>query len=192
MNLKDVIPQNYLLELNAFNRNYGGSGDELNIAAVMLRDERFFEWSGASKPHQHHYGKHGLMVHTHEVIKICFSVNETTGNHVDKREIFWSALFHDAGKMFDYKPTNPEKTEWDGSEHKRRIHHISRSALIWSESVKKWGTPETVAIYHDRVLHNILSHHGCREWGSPVSPDTKAAWLLHLSDNLSARLYETL
>ena len=32
------------------------------------------------------------------------------------------------------------------------------------------------------------AHHGIRAWGSPVSPNTQLAWLLHLSDNLSARL----
>jgi 23S rRNA maturation-related 3'-5' exoribonuclease YhaM len=38
------------------------------------------------------------------------------------------------------------------------------------------------------ITHNILSHHGMREWGSPVAPATKEAWILHLCDNMSARL----
>jgi 23S rRNA maturation-related 3'-5' exoribonuclease YhaM len=40
----------------------------------------------------------------------------------------------------------------------------------------------------DNIIHNILSHHGKREYGSPVSPATKEAWILHQADNLSARL----
>lgn len=66
------------------------------------------------------------------------------------------------------------------------IHHISRSALIWSHAVVEH--PEFSDKYHDVVLHNILSHHGSREWGSPVAPKTQAAWLLHLCDGISARM----
>ena len=30
--------------------------------------------------------------------------------------------------------------------------------------------------------------HGQREWGSPVMPKSRVAWLLHLSDGISARM----
>ena len=43
---------------------------------------------------------------------------------------------------------------------------------------------------HDEVLHAILSHHGRREYGSPVSPSTRIAWLLHLCDSISARMFD--
>jgi 3'-5' exoribonuclease len=175
-------------ELFQMNRNYSNFP---RIGLVYLEDQRFFDWSGSSKPEQHHYGRHGLMTHTYEVIELCFAVNGVYGLPIDYTELFFSALFHDAGKMYDYAPTNSEMTEWTGTEHKHRIHHISRSALIWSEAVKKHGSPEFVEKYHDAVLHNILAHHQLREWGSPVRPDTRAAWCLHLCDNLSARLYET-
>jgi 3'-5' exoribonuclease len=40
----------------------------------------------------------------------------------------------------------------------------------------------------ERVTHNILSHHGQREWGSAVAPYSREAWILHLCDGLSARI----
>jgi 23S rRNA maturation-related 3'-5' exoribonuclease YhaM len=40
----------------------------------------------------------------------------------------------------------------------------------------------------DEVTHAILSHHGQREWGSPVRPATKLAWILHTCDMMSARV----
>jgi 3'-5' exoribonuclease len=46
----------------------------------------------------------------------------------------------------------------------------------------------SIKINENNVLHNILAHHGQRAWGSPVAPATKEAWILHLADNLSARL----
>jgi 23S rRNA maturation-related 3'-5' exoribonuclease YhaM len=47
--------------------------------------------------------------------------------------------------------------------------------------------PKLYDRYHDKVLHCILAHHGCRAWGSPVAPSTREAWLVHLADAISAR-----
>jgi 3'-5' exoribonuclease len=63
---------------------------------------------------------------------------------------------------------------------------VPRSALIWHDVVGKF--PELSLKYHDRVLHDILAHHGKREFGSPVAPRTRAAYLVHLCDSISARM----
>ena len=105
---------------------------------------------------------------------------------MDEAELFLACLYHDIGKTFDYEPLNEELTNWKGSEHKRMIHHMSRSALIWSHAVSKY--PDLYEKYHDKVLHAILAHHGTRAWGSPVSPKSQVAWLLHLCDGISARM----
>ena len=78
--------------------------------------------------------------------------------------------------------------KWKETKHKRLIHHISRSAIEWSNSFDVEWEWEYKEKYHDEVLHAILAHHGCREWGSPVAPYSKVAWLLHLSDSMSARM----
>ena len=38
-----------------------------------------------------------------------------------------------------------------------------------------------------RIVHIVLSHHGQREWGSPVVPCSQEAMLVHFLDNLSAK-----
>lgn len=160
--------------------------DVYDIAAIVIADPRFVLWSGSSKPEQHHYGKGGLCQHTYEVVQLCLTTNETLNYNLDPVEIYLSALFHDCGKMWDYEPINEDYTKWQGTDHKRLIHHISRSAITWNHACAfhafRYGK------YSDRVTHNILSHHGLREWGSPVMPKTKAAWLLHLCDGISARM----
>ena len=157
-----------------------------DIASVVIADPRFELWSGSSKEHQHHYGMGGLIQHTYEVVELCISNYILLKLDVDRTELYLSALFHDCGKMWDYEPINEEYTKWQGTEHKRTIHHISRSAIVWNQACAfhnfKYGK------YADSVTHNILSHHGQREWGSPVMPKTKAAWLLHLCDGISARM----
>jgi 3'-5' exoribonuclease len=157
-----------------------------DIAATVIADPRFEVWSGSSKPHQHHYGKGGLIQHTYEVVELCISNVNLLKLDIDPIEIYLSALFHDVGKMWDYEPVDKNYKEWRGTEHKRLIHHISRSALVWNSACIHHCFKYNK--YADNVTHNILSHHGMREWGSPVMPKTKAAWLLHLCDGISARM----
>lgn len=169
-----------------------------DIAAPLLLDPRFEVWSGSSKPIQHHYGKHGLVIHTAEVVRLCFLNAEALKLNIERQRIYLAAVYHDAGKMWDYRPLDNEYKEWEGTSHKRHIHHISRSALVFKEAVTKvgvWDKPQILAPnpwlteeFVDDVLHAILAHHGLREWGSPVSPNTQLAWLLHLCDGISARM----
>jgi len=162
--------------------------DVYDIASVVIADPRFEVWSCSSKPNQHHYGKGGLVHHTCEVVDLCFANMSTLQLDLDPIEVYLSALFHDCGKMWDYYPNNTDYTEWRGTEHKRIIHHISRSALVWNNAVTVHIYSSKYGKYADNVTHNILSHHGYREWGSPVMPYTKTAWLLHLCDGISARM----
>ncbi len=156
-----------------------------DIAKDLLNQPKFETWSGSSKNHQHHYGKGGLLQHTLEVVELCIRINEYYGNPVNTSHLILAALYHDAGKIYDYTPVNEEMTEWTKTTHKRRIHHISRSAIMWSKASENSGLSEEVI---DDILHSILSHHGLREWGSPVYPSSKMAWILHLCDGMSARV----
>ena len=148
---------------------------------------QFVRWSGSSHPKQHHFGEFGLVRHTWEVVKLGLNTISTLNlkQKVSRVEYYFAALFHDTGKMYDYEET-PIEPGWQGTNHKRLIHHISRSALIWHDVVGKF--PELNEKYHDAVLHDILAHHGQREYGSPVAPKSHAAWLLHLCDGISARM----
>lgn len=101
---------------------------------------------------------------------------------IDKEVLFIAALYHDLGKVWDYELTDGRYT---AAPHKRMIHHISRSAIEWEKIASKLKLPE--AFIHT-VTHCILSHHGQREWGSPVAPFSREAWILHLSDSMSARV----
>lgn len=163
----------------------------LDFCSIILDDPRFPIWAGASKPHQHHYRKGGLAEHTLEVVELCLRNNGffPENKQSEPRQLFLAGLFHDAGKMWDYEPVaGTDYAEWQGTHHKRHIHHISRSALVWTSAWDRQPLPDTREGYNDEVLHAILAHHGLREWGSPVSPNTRLAWMLHLCDGISARM----
>lgn len=176
-----------------------------DIAAPILNDSRFPIWSGSSKKGQHHYGKGGLAQHTMEVVHLC-AITSAYQSAILKRKInykllYLAALYHDVGKMWDYEPQpqwnqpllpsgeSAQYIEWQGNDHKRNIHHISRSAITLvknNQQIQALTNDE-----EDEVVHAILAHHGLREWGSPISPNSSIAWILHYSDGISARLNET-
>lgn len=181
--IKDMDERASLEYLVAKSKEFGLSA----LCSVILGDIRFPIWSGASKEHQHNYGRGGLAVHTAEVVTLCLNNNAFFGNPVDQRKVFLAALFHDCGKMWDYAPS-ADGVNWISTKHKRHIHHISRSALVFKEATLKYPVAGMTEEVVDEILHAILSHHGLREWGSPVAPNSKLAWLLHLCDNIAARL----
>lgn len=161
-----------------------------DLCSIVLKDYRFSVWSGSSKPLQHHYGKGGLAKHTLEVAELCLLNNKylPTNEQVNPCQLFIAAVFHDAGKMWDYQQPNAECQDWTSTAHKRHIHHISRSALVWYESCILNSHLKLSEEYINDILHAILAHHGRREFGSPVAPNTRLAWMLHLCDGISARM----
>lgn len=167
------------------------------IADRVLSYPGFVDCSGSAKPEQHHYGTGGLQQHTWEVVTLCLAnerlVDFNMTRSINRDTLFLAALFHDVGKTHDYQLVEDRSEVWGGlppkvwgsAPHKRNIHHISRSAIIWSKAVAETGLFKDI---EDEVLHAILAHHGLREFGSPVAPNSKVAWLLHLCDSISARM----
>lgn len=152
---------------------------------IFQKIPAFSTQSGSAYPQHHHYGDGGLERHSWEVIEIMSTVKRTMNLDIPFGLIFVAGLFHDIGKVWDYKRVDNSNEPWVPTKHKREIHHISRSGLVWSKAVDSTGLFKE---HHDDVLHAILAHHGQREWGSPVMPHTKLAWLLHLCDGISARM----
>ena len=170
--------------------------NDVTIISNQIFDNlpQFRYWSGSGKPEHHHYGYNGLARHTLEVYELMANSSKTLNLDVRLDLIYLAALFHDVGKLWDYERSVEHVMQnhraiamgdWIKSKHARNIHHISRSALVWSKAVDSTGLFREE---HDEVLHAILAHHGQREWGSPVAPNSKLAWLLHLCDGISARM----
>lgn len=163
----------------------------LNVYDELVHQYPQFEyWSASQNALMHHYGRGGLVRHTWEIIDLGMNIIPilNLSKKVSPIEFFLASLFHDVGKIFDYTYTINERgiEEWKPADHRRLIYHVPRSALIWHDVVGKF--PVLSVKYHDVVLHDILAHHGKREFGSFVAPKTRAAYLIHLCDSISARM----
>jgi len=115
-----------------------------------------------------------------------------------------AALWHDFCKVREYRffwdwPANtvgqkilriPGTDEqglqkfWKHTDYGNRIHHIQGSAIEFTVAARKHGVAEDVI---KQIQHCILAHHGRKEWGSPVEPQTLEALILHQADMLSAQ-----
>ncbi len=171
--------------------------DVADICSEVLDAPGFDTWTASPHPNLHHYGTGGLAMHTYEVLSLCLA-NQTAlasfahpmfGPVIDPKVLVCAAIHHDYGKLTDYRPADRPsgsmEPRWESTEDKALVYHITRSAIHWSKAVDRHPRHKPL---HDDVLHCILSHHGLRQWGSPVEPRTRAAWVLHLSDQMSARV----
>jgi 3'-5' exoribonuclease len=150
------------------------------ICKTVLDDERFLLGRASAG---HHPGPHqergGLAIHTWEVAKAAV---ELAGEDKHLAQLAYvAAVFHDYGKIHEYGVTDGKVVKMPFAS---RMGHIVWSWAVFIESARLHGMDE---VDREEVGHAILAHHGRREWGSPVEPQTRLAHIIHTADMLSAR-----
>ncbi len=135
----------------------------------------------AKRVHQAY--RHGLLEH-------CLTVAEAVAGvagvfpGIDRDLAVAAALVHDLGKLEAYELVEGDTVELTDAGRLRgeivlgyeRLHRELRSIDGLTE--------ERIQAF----LHIILSHHGHLEHGSPVVPQTREAFLVHMMDNLGGKL----
>jgi 3'-5' exoribonuclease len=174
------------------------SSSTLELACLkVIEDDRFFVSPAAARKHQAWTG--GLAQHTKEVMEIALATAsaETLYDIVNVDIIIAGVLWHDYGKIWDYKKndlSNSEKVdyvqtyhekvpEWVYDRHRWTIRHLSRSYAEFLIAAKEAGCPD---LEIEEVSHCILAHHGRHEYGSPVTPLSVEAAIIHNSDSIDA------
>ncbi len=157
---------------------------EKGVGFLETKYPEFFTHPASMRPEQHHHAIGGLVQHTAEVTQLGLQTRVVLNlqNVIPYDEYFLAALFHDAGKVKAYVQ-QPDGT-WLKSQDSRRFHHIFLGVKIFEEFVAQ----EKLEGDNPAIIHAIMAHHGHRKWGSPVSPATATAMLLHQSDTTSARM----
>lgn len=141
---------------------------------VVIENNTFQTCWGGEKHHHMYDG--GLLVHTAEVLENCRNWHSATG--YDSNILLTAAVCHDFMKIKDYVR---EGDKMVSAPYKKLIHHVQGSAIWVAQELDGLVKPEMI----DQICHCILSHHGRREWGSPVEPQTKEACILHFADMMS-------
>ncbi|MBA2349353.1 MAG: HD domain-containing protein [Solirubrobacterales bacterium] len=133
--------------------------------------------------HYHQAYVHGLLEHALTVAQGVSAISQTFGG-VDRDVSIAGALLHDIGKLDEYTRDDPLHIAM--TDVGRLQGHIPLGYYRVRRLIEELpGFPEQTAA---AVLHIVLSHHGCLEYGSPVLPQTREATLVHFVDNLGGRL----
>jgi 3'-5' exoribonuclease len=132
--------------------------------------------------HYHQAYRHGLLEHSLTVAQAVSAISATFGG-IDRDVAVTGALLHDIGKLEAYELVGDAIQMTDQGRLYGEIplgyYRVRRA----TEAID--GFPERLA---RALAHIILSHHGSLEHGSPVVPCTREATLVHMADNLGARM----
>lgn len=155
----------------------------LSLSDPVLRDSRFHRWP-ASIPGKHgpkHHGEEGgLLRHTNEVLAFALGAG-TAVPGLDLVVLATGAIWHDVGKLPEYAKN--DQGIW--SRATPLVSHICHGLQMWAVDRDRHREADA---FDEHVTHLIASHHGRREWGSPVVPSTLEALILHSADCQSLML----
>ena len=153
----------------------------------FFKDESFLEkyarWPAARSFHHGYVG--GLLEHTINMISLSKTIHKNYPS-LDIDIIKAGCILHDIGKVKQYDMDLGITFTSDGT----YVGHISLGAMMVKEKIKNLQNQD-VQFGEDlerHILHIILSHHGKREFGSPITPKTPEAETVHLVDMCDAQI----
>jgi 3'-5' exoribonuclease len=174
---------------------------------MKLQDYPDF-WTHPASTGIHHGYLGGLWIHTAEVLDFALHQAKLFPA-VNKDILIVATLWHDLGKIWDYKLVtyfndqfnempkhyvfHSEESDEDSSwkrvyiadaDYKNQIHHITGSTAEFTLNAANCGVDRKTI---QAVQHCIIGHHGRKDWGSIKEPQTLEAMILHHADNLSAK-----
>jgi len=149
----------------------------------FFKDDKFLE-EFASSPASitlHSAAVGGLLRHTVNVAELCNRVAELHPE-LDRDLVVTGALLHDIGKVQSFRIASSITVTEEGN----LLGHI---ILGDQELMRRIGEIEGFSeLTASKLRHILLSHHGKKEWGSPVEPLFPEALAVHEADDLDAKL----
>ena len=140
--------------------------------------DRFIVYPAASK--NHHCCLSGLLYHTISMADIAMMISSYYQT-IDKDVLLTGVILHDVGKVMELSGPIATKYTIEG----RLLGHIS----IMVGEIRIAAKEENISGEIPLLLeHMILSHHGNKDFGSPILPLTREAVVLHFVDDLDSKM----
>ena len=133
----------------------------------------------------HHAYVGGLIEHSLSVAKGALALAaqyEAAGTPVDVDVTLAGALLHDIGKLDSYALTPVPQMTTQGNV----VEHILLGYHRLMSLAEAEGLPQDIVL---ALGHIIVSHHGRREYGSPVLPATSEAMIVSCADDLDFKIF---
>ncbi|MDD4835503.1 MAG: HD domain-containing protein [Synergistales bacterium] len=132
----------------------------------------------------HHAYVHGLLEHSITVAELALSMAKAVQGPArpDQSMVIAGALLHDLGKLEAYVLNPGPGMTVQGTV----IDHIALGFSRFDRLADDFGLSATAKT---ALGHILLSHHGHREFGSPVLPATPEALVVSVADELDFKLF---
>ncbi len=141
--------------------------------------KQFARSSAAQTRHHNYLG--GLLEHVLNLIDISKNIVKLHPK-LNLDLLIAGCILHDIGKIKEYEMGLSIGYSTEG----KLLGHISMGQQTVGEKIKSLEPfPEIIA---QKIIHMILSHHGQRDWGSPVEPAFPEAIALHYIDQVDAKI----
>jgi len=142
---------------------------------------QLFKMAPAAKS-MHHAYIGGLLEHTLGLLRLA----ESVASHypaINRSLLFAGVFLHDYGKIKEFSFERPPVNY---SDYGRLVGHMVITIELLHDKINQiQGFPEQTAMM---IKHLVLSHHGRYEFGSAVLPMIREAFVLHLIDDLDAKM----
>lgn len=178
--MSSPIPQQDLIQkLNSY-LNSIKNEDAQKIVKYIVGNHynEFISYPAATR--NHHEFASGLLYHTISMCNLA-EILATYYSNIDRDLLISGIIMHDIGKTIELSGPIATKYTLEG----KLIGHISIMVSEIRAAGEKLNIHSEVPIL---LQHMILSHHGEKEFGSPVPPLTREAFLLHVIDDLDAKM----
>jgi len=164
--------------------------DLKNLVEAFLADtdlmKQFCIAPAAMMMHHNYLG--GLLEHTLSMATVA-QVLFPLYPKIQKDLVLAAIFLHDIAKTQELS----YKIGFSYTDRGQLLGHIIQGTQMITQKADELqtaGTPVDPAIL-DSLLHIIVSHHGTREFGSPVLPATPEAFMVNYIDNLDAKMNQT-
>jgi 3'-5' exoribonuclease len=157
--------------------------DMRRLLEAFFKDDEFMDAFSSSPAsiQLHSAAIGGLIHHTLNVAAMCERIAELHPG-LERDILISGALLHDIGKVPSFKVTsNINQTE----EGNLLGHIVLGDQELMRRVSELQGFPDLLA---SKLRHILLSHHGKKEWGSPVEPMFPEALAVHEADDIDAKL----
>lgn len=149
------------------------------VSITNAMEKKLYEYPAASK--NHHDVTGGLALHIVGMLNVA-DLLCTRYPLLDKDLLIGGVILHDLGKTIEL--SGPIATEY--TMQGKLLGHISIMQAQLAEVSSELGYAECEEVI--LLRHMILSHHGDYAYGSPILPMIPEAEILHLIDNIDARM----
>lgn len=187
--LRDFMPfvkkdiKSILNELESLTTEKFKTREAIELNNYFFKDNEFLnEFSNGIGGLGHHVYMGGLAEHTLNVVYWTSKlINKYQCRH--KEIALLSAKLHDIGKIYEYNYRGKFKATLRGEME----GHIVIGITMIDEALKK--NPNLYSEeFINRIKGCIVQHHGDVQYGSPKSPNTEEAFIVHYADYIDATM----